>query len=80
MLSYWIDEDGSWYDANATYVGADGGINSITVTTGGIELEPDEDDVMLDSRPAECQQDEISELIRPCHEAIPVCAAGSSWN
>eukprot|EP00439_Symbiodinium_sp_Y106_P059182 s3051_g8.t1 len=69
MLTYWIDEDGSWYDANGTYVGADsdewpadGGINSITVTTGGIELDLEEDEVMLDSRLAECQQDEISDF------------------
>ena len=62
MLTCWLDEDGSWYDANGTYEGAHGGINSIIVTTGGIELQPEEDEVMLDSRPAECQQDEISEI------------------
>ena len=65
--TYWVDEEGSWYDAAGTHLVHDGDVWPVdgsinAVSSGCVGLDFEEDEGVLDSRLAECQQDEITEL------------------
>ena len=80
MCTYWVDDDGSWYDTTGTYLGADEdgwSGESYIANMGTASADLDEDEVVLDNRLAECQQDELTDL-QSFFASLPVASVQST--